>query len=114
VTGELSTTLDVKSMVKKVWNQDVIVLRFCLMWRTPYGDRTLGGAEAIVFAESLLNLLAEVILCDFDDYELGIKCFDTLTFGQKISVLMTIVNGLFRKDVKAYCLYTTLVAHRLP
>jgi len=56
----------------------------------------------------------EVTLCDFDDYELGIKCFDTLTFRQKISVLTTIGNGLFRKNVKAYCLYTTLAAHRLP
>ncbi len=77
-------------------------------------DRILKGAEARVFVEALLNLLDEVILCDFDDYELGIKCFDTLTFGQKISVLTTIGNGLFRKDVKAYCLYTTLAAHRLP
>ncbi len=114
VTGEVSTTLDVKSVVKKVLNQDAIVLRFCLMWRTQYGDRTLGGAEAIVFAESLSNLLDEVILCDFDDYELGIKCFDTLTFGRKFSVLTTIGNGLFRNDVKAYRLYTTLVPHRLP
>ncbi len=114
VTGELSTTLDVKSVVKKVLNQNAIVLRFCLMWRTQYGDRTPGEAEAIVFAESLLNLLDEVTLCDFDDYELGIKCFDTLTFGQKISVLTTIGNGLFRKDVKAYRLYTTLAPHRLP
>ena len=70
--------------------------------------------KARVFVEALLNLLDEVTLCDFYDYELGIKCFDTLTFGQKISVLTTIGNGLFRKDLKAYCLYTTLVPHRLP
>jgi len=31
---------------------------------------------------------------------LGIKCFDTLTFGQKIYVLATIGNGLFKKEVK--------------
>ncbi len=41
------------------------------MWRTQYRERTLEGAEAKVFAEALLNLLDEVILCDFDDYELG-------------------------------------------
>jgi hypothetical protein len=69
------------------------------MWRTQYGDRILIGAEARVFAEALLNLLDEVTEFDFDDYELGVKCFDTLTFGQKISVLATIGNGLFRKDV---------------
>jgi len=43
------------------------------MWRTQYGERTLEGAEAKVFAEALLNLLDEVTLCDFDDYELGMK-----------------------------------------
>ncbi len=84
------------------------------MWRTQHGDRILKGAEARVFAEALLNLLDEVTEFDFDDYELGIKCFDTLTFGQKISVLTTIGNGLFRKVLKAYRLYTTLAAHRLP
>ncbi len=57
------------------------------MWRTQYGDRILEGAEAKVFAEALLNLLDEVTLCDFDDYELGIKCFDSLTYEQKISVV---------------------------
>ena len=51
------------------------------MWRTQYGDRILEGAEAKVFAEALLNLLDEVILCDFDDYELGILCFDTLSLA---------------------------------
>ena len=70
------------------------------MWRTQHGDRILKGAEAKVFAEALLNLLDEVTEFDFDDYELGVKCFDTLTVGQKISVLATIGNGLFRKDVK--------------
>jgi hypothetical protein len=34
-----------------------------------------------------------------DDYELGIECFDNLTYGQRISVLATIGNGLLRKDV---------------
>ena len=72
---------------------------FYLMWRTAHGDRILKGAEAKVFAEALLNLLDEVTEFDFEDYESGIKCFDTLTFGQKISVLSRIANGLFRKDV---------------
>ena len=80
------------------------------MWRTQYGERTLEGAEAKVFAEALLNLLDEVTLCDFDDYELGIECFDNLTYGQKISVLATIGNGLFRKDVKPVKLTAVLEA----
>ena len=80
------------------------------MWRTQYGDRILKGAEARVFAEALLNLLDEVTEFDFDDYELGVKCFDTLTFGQKISVLATVGDGLFRKDVKPVELTAVLEA----
>ena len=71
------------------------------MWRTEYGDRILEGAGAKVFAEALLNLLDEVTLCDFDDYELGIKCFDSLTYEQKIYVLATIGNGLFRASANS-------------
>ena len=70
-----------------------------MVWRTDYSDRILEGAEAKVFANALLSLLDEFDLCDFE-YDLGIKCFDTLTVGQKISVLSTIGNGLFRKEVE--------------
>jgi hypothetical protein len=89
-----------------IWGNPIYIhttatVAILVMWRTPYGDRILEGAEAIVFAEALLNLLDEVTLCDFDDYELGIKCFDSLTYGQKISVLATIGNGLFRKSESA-------------
>jgi hypothetical protein len=69
------------------------------MWRTECGERILEGAEAIVFAEALSTLLDDAIVGQFDDYELGVACFDNLTYGQKISVLATIGNGLFRKDV---------------
>jgi hypothetical protein len=70
-----------------------------MVWRTDPSDRILEGAEAKVFAEALLSLLDEFDLCDFE-YDLGIKCFDTMTVGQKVSVLSTIGNGLFRKDVE--------------
>ncbi|MFC1792953.1 hypothetical protein ACFL3Q_05140 [Planctomycetota bacterium] len=69
------------------------------MWRTECGERILEGAEAIVFAEALATLLDYAIVDQFDDYESGVVCFDNLTYGQKISVLATIGNGLFRKDV---------------
>jgi len=69
------------------------------MWRTECGVRILKGAEARVFAEALAGLLDEAIMGELDDYELGIRCFDDLTFGQKISVLATIGNGLLREDV---------------
>ena len=68
------------------------------MWRTEYGDRILVGAEAKVFAKALSSLLDEAIMGTLDDYHLGIECFDNLTFGQRISVLAIIGNGLLRKD----------------
>ena len=77
------------------------------MWRTDHSDRILEGAEAKVFAEALSSLLDEFDFCDFE-YELGIKCFDNLTVGQKIYVLTTIGNGLFRKDVEPVALTAVL------
>ena len=69
------------------------------MWRTECGERILEGAEAIVFAETLSTLLDDAILSKFEDCELGVTCFDNLTYGQKVSVLAIIGDGLFRKDV---------------
>jgi len=69
------------------------------MWRTNYGERILEGAEAIVFAKTLSSLLDEALMGTLDDYELGILCFDNLTYGQRISTLATIGNGLLREDV---------------
>ena len=68
------------------------------MWRTQYGDRTLEGAESVLFAEALYSLLDEATSGTVDDYEIGIECFDNLTFGQRVSVLSIIGNGLLRKD----------------
>jgi hypothetical protein len=69
------------------------------MWRTDRGERILKGAEARVFAEALLGLLDEATSGTLDDYELGIRCFDDLTFGQRVSTLAVIANGLLREDV---------------
>jgi hypothetical protein len=69
------------------------------MWRTSCGERTLEGAEAKLFAKVLSDLLDEVNLNKSDDYELGVNVFDSLTYGQKVSVLSTVGNGLLRKDV---------------
>jgi hypothetical protein len=67
------------------------------MWRTQFGDRTLDGTEAILFAEALSSLLDEAISGTLDDYESGIGVFDNLTFGQRIATLSIIGNGLLRK-----------------
>ena len=69
------------------------------MWRTECGERILEGAKATVFAEALATLLDNAIVDQFDDYESDVACFDNLTYGQKMSVLATIGNGLFRKDI---------------
>ncbi|MFC1636090.1 hypothetical protein ACFL5Z_14735, partial [Planctomycetota bacterium] len=68
------------------------------MWRTQYGDRTLEGAEAKLFAETLLSLLDWAVSGRLDYYESGQETFDNLTFGQRISALAVIGNGLLRKD----------------
>jgi len=69
------------------------------MWRTSCGERTLHGPEARLFAEALLSLLDEVHTGQLYDYDLGLRCFDDLTYGQKISVLAIIGNGLLKDDV---------------
>ncbi len=74
------------------------------MWRTDRGERILKDAEAIVFAEALSGLLDEAISGTLDDYDLGIRCFDDLTFGQRISTLAVIGNGLLREDVPVVAL----------
>jgi len=71
------------------------------MWHTQNGDRTLKGAEAKLFAEALLNLVEDAILSPEIGYELGIPVFDNITYNQKISILFTISNGLFKKSVPA-------------
>ncbi|MFC1761179.1 hypothetical protein ACFL6U_03765 [Planctomycetota bacterium] len=69
------------------------------MWRTNNGDRILQGAEAVLFATATLSLLDEAIQDQLEDYRLGVACFDDLTYGQKISVLASVCNGLLRGDV---------------
>jgi hypothetical protein len=69
------------------------------MWRTLYGERTLKGAEAILFSEGLLSLLDEAAAEEPGFYDLGVECFDNLTFGQKVSVLSIIGRGLLCEDI---------------
>jgi hypothetical protein len=71
------------------------------MWRTSCGERTLSGAEARVFAEALLCLLDEALMDRFEDYFSGVNCFDDLTYGQKVAVLVTVGKGLLCPDVPA-------------
>ena len=69
------------------------------MWRTECGDRTLEGAEAVLFAKALSSLFNEAMMGTLDYYKFYIESFDNLTFGQRISVLEIIGNGLLREDV---------------
>jgi hypothetical protein len=78
------------------------------MWRTSSGERALQGAEARLFAEALWSLLDETHTDQLYDYDLGLPCFDNLTYGQKISVLVTVANGLLREDVPAVPLTAVL------
>lgn len=68
------------------------------MWHTPDGDRVLRGAEAKVFAESLLDL-AQNELVEDGDYCIGVTAFDSLTYPQKITILNEVAQALFREEV---------------
>ena len=68
------------------------------MWHTADGDRVLRGAEAKVFAESLLDL-AQNELVEDGDYCTGIPVFDSLTYPQKITILCQVAHALFREEV---------------
>lgn len=67
------------------------------MWHTNCGDRTLEGAEARLFAETLWDFVCELQV-DEGDCDVGLRAFDGLTYGQKVSVLSIIGNGLLRPD----------------
>ena len=68
------------------------------MWRTPEGNRTLSGVEAEVFLEGLRSLAAE-LRDQRDDHESDVPAFDALSFGQRVSTLHDVANGLLRSDV---------------
>ena len=68
------------------------------MWHTADGDRVLRGAEAKVFAESLLDL-AQNELVEDGDYSTDIPVFDSLTYPQKITILSQVAHALFREEV---------------
>ena len=45
------------------------------MWHTNFGDRTLGGAEARLFAEALWDFVCELEV-EEGDYDIGLEVFD--------------------------------------
>ena len=67
------------------------------MWHTNNGDRTLEGAEAGLFACTLWDFLCELEVED-GDFDAGLKAFDRLTYGQKLSVLSAVANGLLKPE----------------
>jgi hypothetical protein len=68
------------------------------MWRTSRGNRVLKGAEAKVFASSVLVMLQrELFDEDYPCY--GIPVFDTLTPPQRIATLHFVAQALFRPEV---------------
>ena len=68
------------------------------MWHTNCGDRTLDGAEVRLFAEALWDFVQELELAE-GDYNVGLDVFDRLTYGQKVSLLSIIGDGLLKLDV---------------
>ena len=68
------------------------------MWHTNFGDRTLEGAEAKLFAEALWDFIQKLEL-DEGNYDVGLEVFDRLEYGQKVYLLSVIGNGLLKPDV---------------
>ena len=54
------------------------------MWHTNCGDRTLEGPEARLFAHALWAYVSATELAE-GEYDAGLRVFDCLTYGQKIS-----------------------------
>jgi len=77
------------------------------MWHTNCGDRTLEGAEARLFAEALWDFVSELEV-DEGDYDVDLEVFDRLTYGQKVSLLFIIGNGLLKPD-EPMCKLTAVV-----
>src|SRR5512146_260221 len=69
------------------------------MWHTSCGRRTLQGAEATVLAAALEALLRQVVETRGEMPGLGPKCFDDLTYGQKITALLIVARGLLQEEI---------------
>ena len=67
------------------------------MWHTNNGDRTLEGAEASLFALTLWDFLCELEV-EGGDFDAGVRAFDRLTYGQKLSTLSAVANGLLKPE----------------
>ena len=78
------------------------------MWDTSCGKRILNGIEAKLFAETLWDLIDETNINANNDYILGVHVFDKLTYGQQISVLSIVGNGLLQNDVPCFPLTAVL------
>ena len=73
------------------------------MWHTERGQVCFKGKEGQLLKMGLMSLAQE--LRDSheigDDYTLGLKAFDRLTYNQRVWTLHTIAQALFREDVSA-------------
>jgi len=67
------------------------------MWRTVYGDRVLKGAEAAIFAASILDIVRRGELRDSTPF--GIPVFDSLMYPQRIAILHQAAFTLFRPEI---------------
>lgn len=70
-----------------------------MTWRTEIGERTLKGAEATLFRESLGNVVDMVeaeLAGDSDLWEFGIPVFDQLGAHAKLALLAEVGWALLR------------------
>ena len=68
------------------------------MWWTPDGERTLHGAEAMLFREALAVTVDMVREDDEGHQEFGVPPFDKLQPNQKLAVLAEVSSALLQED----------------
>ena len=70
------------------------------MWRTSTGDRILKGAEAELFQAALREFCDNLTDCHATDeeYDVGLQGFDSLTYVQKLAVLLTASESLLDSE----------------
>jgi len=68
------------------------------MWRTSQGERVLTGGEAAAFKAGLGDLVEDLAEWD-DDQSTGVEAFDTLSYGQRLALLVDLAGALLNPSV---------------
>src|SRR3712207_4241838 len=75
------------------------------MWRTPFGERVLEGAEGRLFRDALVYLVDYVEMAieadDGDSCSVGVMAFDDMSAVQQMAMLEAVGLALLRRNIAA-------------